>query len=912
MIQLCKNIFYRFVVMLMFLSVSHGTYAIGTRVNYDPVVNPMLVSSFLANKVLEKQNLSKLQEVRKAYQGASLALAGLAEARRMERKWQRDALSLVYNSTENYYYQAIYDMVKNRLIPRLYRVAVLCVTVYPGQVEYWLPTLFFICSDIQELCTEFSNIVTNGKLKFTGITFPQIAKELLDGFGITQLQGVDVEKLIDEIANLDISLPDISMDDLKGDVGDIVDFVGSMAQDTWDDVGNMWDERTRIEEGYENAGGGKAKGIKVIKQKLAQVKGGIDSLKSLYEQHHETFDYKGKLQQFLGVLDSTSVMKKLFTYNDLPAEDLNNPINTTNETEQYYRQKWCIVKQYKQVIGPDVETKILDFNPEYSFESYNFSKRFDGCEDDTYRKQWYHFDSDVIFDELSSADQQKSKELALNYVASVAGVSSYLHNDQYRVEYDPIAHELKDPFSSIFGNGKYEIIISYHFVVYQLPRVEVHDEEVYCEWFDSKLTTEEMFAQHMQSKLDDYRVGNYEVGETVRDETSDDKGVNYIVVQGNRQYYSVPDAEQLEGVNSVDFIARCDDGGKFGEQQTQRKIDEHHDPLNERSKEIMMENASTVDGMNSSLEDFRSVKKEKTDSISAFIAEKSALQIDLEAAEEVYLNTRTKAARERVEELQAQIYAIDDEISRLRSTVSQIEVCEQECIKDYGDGEGGENIPDHMLYYQSQFPSLEWITEGRWEGYTFIRKAKIKDFGGDLTFKAELTAVRGESYFLGIRYHRSIIGVHSSLTYESHTEETVSYLEFSKSTPAAEKAEQIEQRRLELQADYEDCTITVKENNGEDIEEDADDVIHLLWPSDRLRIARAVFGRLNQVESRLILLEMFLYHTKQSRLSWQQIFGADALNLTSTRTSLYLNNILSRWRMSAREAAKGNVRREED
>ena len=913
MILQCKKIFYRVVVLLILMSVSHDSYAFGaSRVNFDPVVNPMLTSSFLTNKLLEQQNLSKLQEVREAYQGAAIALAGLAEARRMERKWQRDALSMVYNSAENHYYQAIYDMVKNRIIPRLYRVAVLCVTVYPGQADHWLPTLFFICSDVQELCTTFSNIVTNGKLRFTGITFPQIAKELLDNFGITQLQGVDVDKMIDEIANFDVNLPDINMDDLKADVGDIVDFVGSMAQDTYDDVGNMWDERTRIEDGYNNAGGGKAKGIKVIKQKLAQVKGGIDSLKSLYEQHHETFDYKGKLQQFLGVLDSTNVMKKLFTYNDLPAEDLNNPINTTNETEQYYRQKWCIVKQYKQAFGPYVETRILDFHPDYRFESFNFSKGFDGYEGDTYRKQWYHFNSDVRFDDLSPADQQKSKELALNYVSSVAGVSSYLHNDQYRVEYDPIVFDSVDPFSFLIGHGRYEIIISYHFVVYQLPRVEVHDEEVYCEWFDSKLTSEEMFAQHMQSKLDDYRVGDYEVGETVRDEISDDKGVKYVVVQGDRYYYSVPDAERLEGVNSVDFIARCEDGGKLGEQQTQRKINEKHSPLNERSKEIMMENGGAVDDMNASLDEFRAIKKEKTDSITMLTEEIHALEIELEASEEIYLNTRTKEAREAVENLQDQIDELEHEVSRLRDAVSQIESCERECVNDYGGGDGGENIPDHMLFYQTQFPSLEWTSEGRWDDYTYIRKAKIREFGGEITFKAELSAIRDESYFLGIRYHRSIIGVHSSLTYESRTEETIAYMEFPKSTSAQDKAQQIEQRRQELQANYEDCTITIKENYGEDVEEDEGEVVHLLWPSDRLRIARAVFGKLNKIESRLILLEMMLRHTQQIRLTWNAIFNAANWDVTSIRTSSYLNNILARWRMSAREAARGNVRREDD
>ena len=894
MIQQCKKIFYRVVVLLMILSVSHDSYAFGvTRVNFDPVVNPMLTSSFLANKLLEKQNLSKLQEVREAYQGAALALAGLAEARRMERKWQRDALSMVYNSAENHYYQAIYDMVKNRIIPRLYRVAVLCVTVYPGQADHWLPTLFFICSDVQELCTTFSNIVTNGKLRFTGITFPQIAKELLDNFGITKLQGVDVEKMIDEIANFHVDLPDINMDDLKADVGDIIDFVGSMAQDTYDDVGNMWDERTRIEDGYNNAGGGKASGIGVVKKKLAQVKGGLEAMKDIYEEHKETFDYQGKLQQFMGALDSTSVMQKLFNYNDLPAEDLTNPINTTQDEEQYYRQKWCIVRKGLGDYGSGV--MVCNYKPDI---------------DDTNGWVWLH-EVDMNNPAYNPLEISKGR-CGFNFGKIGGGANLNFETDFYEetVVVDDIKYDITYQKHIYIRYGLVPDVC-YSIQVIQYKRSEIN-EEVYCEWFDSKTTTEEMFANHIQSKLDEMRTGSYEVGDMVRDEQSNTQGYTYEIVQGDRYYYSVPDAERMEGVNSVDFIARCEDGGKLGEQQTQRKINEKHSPLNERSKEIMMENGVAVDDMNASLDEFRAIKKEKTDSITMLTEEIHALEIELEASEEIYLNTRTKEAREAVENLQDQIDELEHEVSRLRNAVSQIESCERECVNDYGGGDGGENIPEHMLFYQTQFPSLEWTSEGRWDDYTYIRKAKIREFGGEITFKAELSAIRDESYFLGIRYHRSIIGVHSSLTYESRTEETIAYMEFPKSTSAQDKAQQVEQRRQELQANYEDCTITVKENYGEDVEEDEGEVVHLLWPSDRLRIARAVFSKLNKIESRLILLEMMLRHTQQIRLTWNAIFNAANWDVTSVRTSSYLNNILARWRMSAREAARGNVRRDDD
>lgn len=891
----CKNIFCFVAVMLMFLLVSQGSYAFSVaKVNFDPLVNPMLTASFNVNKALEKKNLAKLQEVREAYEGASLALAGLQEARMLERKWQRDPLSLVYDNAENYYYQGIYELVKNRIIPRIYRVAILCVTVHPTQVEFWLPTLFFVCSDVQELCTEFSNIVTNGQLQFTGITFPQITQELLDGFGISKLKGVDVEKMIDEIVNFKLDLPDIKIKDLKKDFYDIIDFIGALGSDLWDDIGNIWEERTRITGAFESTDATKAKGVAVLKKKLNQVKNSIDSLKTIYAEYHDTFDYQAKLQSVLGALDSTSVMNKLFTYNGLPAEDLENPVDSGEEEEQYYRQKWCIMKNYTE-ISDEEEKLILTYDPPFNvpYSFINF-----GGDKEIYYSSWYRYVGSTSFDDLSEDKKEFYLKAALNYAASIAGVSSYMSNDEYRVEYKLVK------YNNTFFTDFMTTILSYHFDVYKLPHSEEKEDEVYCEWFDSKTTTEDMMINHMQSKLEEILTGDLKIepGAVVADKADMEEGVTYKIVQGERHYYSVPDAAHLEGVNSVEFIANCEDGGTLGELQTQRKINEKHSPLNERSKELMMENCDAAKDMETSLNELHKLKQQKNDSIVLLTEELEMLKLELTAAQEIYIHTPTKEALDHVEELQDQINIIEDKISELKSEVAAIEHCEEELVDDYGVEDVGANIPDHIMYYQTQFPSLEWVDDGHWEGYTFVRKAKVKDFGGEITFRAELTAERGESYFLGIRYHRSIIGVHSGLYYESHTEETVGYMEFPKSASGEEKAEKIEERRLELQADYEDCTITIKETLGDGIKTDDGEVVHLLWPSDRLRLARDIYIRLMKIDSRLMLLEMYLHHTTKLSLSWKSIFDNGKLMMTNHHTPLYLNNILLRWRKSAQDA----------
>ena len=912
---------YIIVLMLSLLTVSTPCRAGYGRINYDPVVNPFLVATFAANKEIEKRNLETLTEIRKAYTGAALAVSGIYEAKRMERKWRRDPLGLAVSSMENYYYQEIYDMVQNRIIPRIYRTALLCV-YFPDQADVWLPSLFKVCTEVESLCIEFSSVVTNGSLTFSGISFPQIADELLDMFGITELKGVDWETMIDGIVNFELpDMPDISTEDIKEDFKNIWDFGSDVATDTWDAVGDAWDDRDKVKDGWESVdavGKGKGRTIKYFKKKFKQIKNSVDSLKNIYATYHDQLDVRGKLEGFMGVLDSTNVMQKLFQYREITAEDVTNDVKVNNDSAQFYRQKVCIVKHYKQPSEWKSEV-IAEYRPEYddnwSWNRTNGSERFYDCWVRTEPTITSKFDiNGWPYDESSTYSEWVAyRDAAKTLSQSKSGFDFNLvgdDNTRYKYNYNLVHHEKTFSTSSLISISGTSVLLAYSIQVMKIFRERDDKEEVLqCEWFDSKSTDHEAFAEYMNSLLAQYQTEKFEVKEHYE---SDDELANseytYELVWGDKVYYREADIKKMEGCYSVEFTADCHDGGNLGENRSSWKVNEDHEGkyVTEYSKQLAMEDIETYDKSTKCLDDLLEAIRIREDSVAVIQKEVDELNIQLEELAKQMVLTLSKEVREQYESVKGQRDVKNGEIQRIKNDISVLKSKESDARDDAKDEGMSVRIPWHMRYYSTMFPSLEWTDDGHWEGETFVRKAKIAEYGGDITFTAKLIAKRDESWALGIiRYHRSILTIESSLDYASDTHETVGFLEFSESMSAADKKAKVDAQVHELMEDFEGCSISFTESYNKPIEEEDGDVIHLLWPSDRLRVARKVFNRLNRIHSELVLMEMYLHNSKETRLSLERIYS-DGINMVysvPTRGSLYLNNILMRWHSIAREAS---------
>jgi len=193
----------------------------------------------------------------------------------------------------------------------------------------------------------------------------------------------------------------------------------------------------------------------------------------------------------------------------------------------------------------------------------------------------------------------------------------------------------------------------------------------------------------------------------------------------------------------------------------------------------------------------------------------------------------------------------------------------EELINDYaGETDDVYRIPAVMRELSSTY-QISWIDDGMWVGNTFIRRGTSPSMMSSvIEFRAELKKVRGESWFLFIRYHRSIIGVDWTLTTDYQSKDVIDMMTFGDDTSEEERAREVSARQQELMNDHPGCTIDLEyEYSKPTTVEDNDDAIHLLWVSDRLAIAREVDHKLTKIYANLVLLEKYL-HSKETLASY--------------------------------------------
>ena len=163
---------------------------------------------------------------------------------------------------------------------------------------------------------------------------------------------------------------------------------------------------------------------------------------------------------------------------------------------------------------------------------------------------------------------------------------------------------------------------------------------------------------------------------------------------------------------------------------------------------------------------------------------------------------------------------------------------------------------------------------------------------------------RGESHFLGIRYHRAILAVHWTLEADYSSSSIVEFMELDNTLSDEEKANQVNQRLRELMSEHPGCSIDPNYAYSQQPETPEDeDAIHLLWVCDRLAIARDVDYRLSKIYAQLVLVEKFM-RSRETLLDYlKETLGIYVLNGTG-RTRLG-NKSFRRWRRSATAAARG-------
>lgn len=379
---------------------------------------------------------------------------------------------------------------------------------------------------------------------------------------------------------------------------------------------------------------------------------------------------------------------------------------------------------------------------------------------------------------------------------------------------------------------------------------------VYEDWYDSYTMNESTFQQIMENKLQEFN-----------DPDRSPLEPPYYIDRDQRTEYTKTDELMMEGVNQAIFTVRCDDGGNMAEGDYTFKVNPRHDPLDEKSKDYAMatslEENTTESSDRATCEDKVSYWQGEYDTYSA---EYDALDEKIDDLYAAYndgqmtyngqdiltainglATDRTAAGRKRD--------AAGDSLNVWSNVY-------EELMGDLVDDGDIFRIPHIMNMYQGLF-SLRWLDSGHWEGYTWVRRAYVPSADVEVTLKVELKRARGESVFLGIRYHRSQITMDYKLTYESESENVVEYLDLDPSKSEADNRGIILDRQNFWQNEFPDCTVEVDTRQQDAVKDSINDHrVHLLWASDRIRVARAINAKLELIYARLQVMERVLLTSK--------------------------------------------------
>ena len=243
----------------------------------------------------------------------------------------------------------------------------------------------------------------------------------------------------------------------------------------------------------------------------------------------------------------------------------------------------------------------------------------------------------------------------------------------------------------------------------------------------------------------------------------------------------------MRGCSTVSFTMECHDQAKLGEGNFSWKENgNQRHALDEDSKRYAMETTLSGGADTSELDE----------GISTWGSEVTRLQEQIHALEvenDDLLAQISHASVEEAASLRAQYNAnrtkinqLKAELSNAQSKLSQYQNAKRELIDDFADERDGTyRIPAVMHEIETAY-NIMWTDAGSWQGWSFIRHGNVPNISGEVTFQADLSKERGESHFLGIRYHRAILAVHWTLTANYSSSQIVDMMELDPELSDAE------------------------------------------------------------------------------------------------------------------------------
>lgn len=838
-------------------------------VNFDRKTEAAMASAYALEVATEAMNNEAIQKILDHYTSAEVATAGIFASKWFDRK----ALTNVGpfgTREENYYYFRIRTLVMNKIRPKLWSVASLMIK-HPDKALYWGPYLYKTCNEVVQLCMMFETIVTNGKLTFQDIAaqgaFLIIGDDLKAIFDLTKFGEVDWAAVWNHLVNFGSGL---TKDDLKEDLDNLVNAGSAIAGAGVAVLDSTWTNASRIGT--------------IFKQKPKEIIQLYYDYRDLYETFSNPAAIKDLVMAQLLSTDSTGVARLFTTDGYNVTSYVSDYIKEMQG--QYYTQRWYI---YWRDYGSEL---LCNYEPPMDDNSV-----LNGPE-------WYRVSTSDENYSATAADREAALSNSEGYAGWSRDRCNQLHqaDPKYNYSFYPSMWS-----SRIFkqNSGK----TTGYAYAYSIKVYKEWDsyEEVYEEVFDSQTMDLNAFKSMMDAKLLEYN----------SKEEDNDVPKTYYIGKDSKRYYQAADEKKVRGCVSVSFTLNCNDGAKLGEGNFQWKEngDQYH-ALDENSKRFAMESSLSA-GPNTSDIDAE---------INTWSQTVTNLQNQIKNLEDQNRDLLAQIAKVSVEEAAplreqyngnvSQINSLRQQLNNAQTELNKLRNGKADMLADYYDEKDGTyRIPALMHDLEGAY-NIEWSDAGSWSGFTFSRKGYVRGMNGSVTLKCNLKKVRGESWFINFwgirlfRIHRAILGVEWELTAEYSSSDVVDIMELDPEMSDRDKAAAVNQRMQEILKEYPNCSVDVDYAYSAPPEADNDeDSYHLLWVSDRLRIARQVDYRLSRIYAELLLLEKFM-SSRESLLDYlkAQVFsGLDG----QVRNRVYRKSF-KRWRNSSRKAWSGDEASLED
>jgi len=501
------------------------------KVNYDTQTVSAMAGEYAAAAVAEGYYNQQVKDILAKYGIAETAAAGIFASKYMDRKALTD-LGLWSSSTENHYYQRIYNLVASKIIPMIWDTSGKLLH-YPHKSLYWGSYLTKICGETQSLCMQFESAVTNSTLSFSDINFLELDPRFAAFMQLSQFEGMDWKTLLDDFGSVS---DNFTMENLREDIGTLYDFGIQLGSSGFNNLST------------DILGDSKFNGSFAEKALAA---GGI--AKNAYDIYQNA---DGKVENlFKQYLGNNPTAADIFSFSSYNLSGwIDDYLNEAKGT--YYTQRWYIGRTES---GSE---QVGTYNPPTDDNSVIKGS------------QWTRFTtSDPAF--WPSSRQQ---EQILSNSESYAGWSRS-KIEQLNARNDGYIYSMSRSLQAyVISKGGKQTQKAYAYRI-TVTRSWHLSEEVYEEYFDSFTMDLPTFKMKMQALLNEYN--------------DNEQGNTYQLKSDAKNYYQAADDAKLKGCENVIISMTCTDNVTLGEGSTQYKCGDCGGSLNSHSKDCAMRTTLT-------------------------------------------------------------------------------------------------------------------------------------------------------------------------------------------------------------------------------------------------------------------------------------------------------------------------------